>query len=445
MPSLKEQPLSDPTENTDSLHSTLKELADVKYALDVSSIVAITNRSGNISYVNDKFCEISKYARAELIGQNHRIVNSKFHPKEFFRGLWNTILKGQVWQGEIRNRAKDGQYYWVHSTIVPFLAKNGKPYQFVVIHNEITKRKEMEEALSSLPQRILAAQESERERIALDIHDDLGQSLATLKMLFQANFSDNQSLSQKSFRETIEYLDSIINKTRHIASALRPSTLDVLGLQSSLKTLFADFRKNKDLKLRVRMNALSGIVFKGDVINFYRVIQEALTNIIKHANARHVGIDFSRQGDRLVMKIKDDGGGFSYEDHRRDSADDLGLGLSTMQERASLLGGQFQLQSSPGKGTVITLAVPVTYRGADRKNLSSAGDQDVSRVSLEILTQREQDILRLIAAGLANKNIASRLKISIRTVEVHRSHLTAKLGIKTTAGLVKYALSHKIV
>ena len=444
MPSLKEQPLSDPAENNDSLHSTIKELADVKYALDVSSIVAITNRSGNISYVNDKFCKISKYTRAELIGQSHRIVNSKFHPKEFFRDLWNTILKGQVWQGEIRNRAKDGQYYWVHSTIVPFLDQNGKPYQFVVIHNEITKRKEMEEALSSLPQRILAAQESERERIALDIHDDLGQSLATLKMLFQTNFSENQDHSQKSSRETLEYLDSIINKTRHMAAALRPSTLDVLGLQSSLKTLFADFRKNKNLKLRVKMNALSGIVLKGDVINFYRVIQEALTNIIKHANARHVGIYFSRQGDQLVMKIKDDGDGFSYEDHRRDSADDPGLGLSTIQERASLLGGQFQLQSAPGKGTVITLAAPVSYRGTGRRNLSSPGDQDVSRVSLEILTQREQDILRLIAAGLANKNIASRLKISIRTVEVHRSHLTAKLGIKTTAGLVKYALSHKI-
>lgn len=243
-------------------------------------------------------------------------------------------------------------------------------------------RKQMEEDVEALPQGIIQAQEAEAKRVSREIHDDLGQSLVTLKMFIQAHHAASiRHLSEaeetKSFRKIIRYLDAIIEKTRGLAAGLRPAALEVLGLTAALRTLINEFRCQKDLRIRFRCGSLDDLRFQGEMINLYRIIQEALTNIVRHASATHVYIHIKRVKDHLKVVITDNGCGLQSDHGTPNLAAEwrgrqtpakstsspkgrpAGLGFSTMRERSRLLGGSFEVKSIAQKGTTILVDIPL--------------------------------------------------------------------------------------
>lgn len=136
--------------NEIALKASLKNIEDYKFALDESASITITDSNGIIKYVNDSFCNLSKYSREELVGKTHQIINSKYHSKAFFKELWDTITAGKVWRGEVKNKAKDGSFYWALSTVIPFLDSNNKPFQFMAIRIDITEKKMADEKAISI-------------------------------------------------------------------------------------------------------------------------------------------------------------------------------------------------------------------------------------------------------------------------------------------------------
>ncbi|MEW9050907.1 MAG: PAS domain S-box protein [Neobacillus sp.] len=355
----RQKPLTEMANLELELKKSLQELMDIKFALDESSIVAITDSRGIITYVNEQFCQISKYRKEELIGQDHRILNSEFHAPSFFKDMWKTIGMGEVWKGEIRNRAKDGTLYWVDTTIVPFLNEKGKPYQYLAIRYEITERKRVEQELQKMMTTIIDVQEEERKRLSRNLHDGIGQNLYSHLITINRLISEiNHPLLQQMQQEATQ----LIQEIRDISWELRPSVLDDLGLVPAIRSFLSRFSENYNIDVYFEC-VLNHRLTISIELTIYRIIQEALTNIRKYANVRDAAVTIREMDDTVRILIEDHGEGFDPETQTR------GVGLFSMDERARAVGGELTIYSIPGKGTKVILEVPSSIPEKEEKEL----------------------------------------------------------------------------
>ncbi|WP_186576352.1 PAS domain-containing protein [Aquibacillus kalidii] len=332
----------------EELQRSMQELIDIKFALDESTIVAITDKQGKITYVNDKFVAISKYSKDELIGQKHSIINSGFHPHSFFKDLWKTIGTGNVWKGEIKNKAKDGTYYWVDTTIVPFLDDSGKPYQYLAIRSEITKRKQIEEELQHTLTRIIDVQEEERKRFSRELHDGIGQNLYS--HLITINRLSTE-LEHPLLDQLQEEATDIIQDVRDFSWELRPSVLDDLGLVPAIRSFLNRYSDNYQIDVYFECSLVKR--FESNIeITIYRIIQEALTNVRKYANVDQAAVTIRETEDGVRVLIEDKGKGFIRGELSP------GVGIVSMEERAKSVGGELYVNSELDKGTRVVLEIP---------------------------------------------------------------------------------------
>jgi len=388
------------------LRATERELRDVKAALDEHSIVAITDSAGTITYVNDKFCAISGFSRNELIGHDHRVINSGYHSKAFFRDLWNTISRGKVWRGEIRNRAKDGSLYWVDTTIFPFLGDNGKPFQYVAIRTDITARKADEEALQQMAAE-LAEKNRELEAIVYTVSHDLRSPLVNIQgfgrqlqracdaiVVATHSAGANGGVPVERLRQPVESA---------IPQALRFINAGITRIESLISGLLRYSRLGR-VTLNVcpiDMNAMLGEVMAamkfqldeagaevcveslplclGDAAQANQVFANLLDNAVKYRSADRrlvIGIRGEVRDGRAVYAVSDNGIGIAPEHQAKvfeifhrlnpEATPGEGLGLAIAQRVLERQKGRISLESVPGQGSTFIVSLPSVATNPNR-------------------------------------------------------------------------------
>ena len=389
--------ISEQKRSEQQLLDTVREMRDIRAALDEHSIVAITDAAGRITYVNDKFCSISKYSREELLGKDHRIINSKHHSKEFFRNLWGTIGMGGVWHGEIKNRAKDGSYYWVATTIFPRLNPAGAPVQYISIRTDITQRKADEAELQRFAAD-LAEKNKELETIVYTVSHDLrsplvnvqgfGKQLNRACAKIQAAVAaghdgqvpavDLKAPVEVAIPQALRFINAGVNKMEMLLNGLlRYSrlgriafTIQPLDMNELISEIIAAMRfQIDDAKAEVHVAPLPPCL--GDRAQTSQAFANLLDNAIKYrdaARALRIKVGGNVTGGMAVYTVSDNGIGIapSHQEkafeifHRLnpDTGNGEGLGLTIAQRVLEREGGKIWIESQEGVGSTFFVALP---------------------------------------------------------------------------------------
>ena len=330
---------------------TLRSLDEIRYALDQAAIVAITDHRGIITYANDKFCEISKYSRGELVGQDHRIVNSGYHPKAYIRDLWRTIAHGRVWRGELRNRAKDGSIYWVDTTIVPFLDGRGKPRQYLAIRSDITQRKIAEGQLRE--QAALAHLGQLAAVVAHEVRNPLAGLRASLQVL---DGRTTGSRDREIISAMIQRIDGLNEKVDDLLLYARPKPprLQALDVHAVLQEAAASARAATGHDVPpIDVQTQPGTRVLADPDMFRAAMLNLLMNAAQAGGSSPVEVTAAVTPTHCRVTISDRGPGIAedirdrvFEPFFTTRANGTGLGLAVVRRLLDLQDGTVALHDS---------------------------------------------------------------------------------------------------
>jgi PAS domain S-box-containing protein len=366
-----------------ALQETIVRLEELRYALDQAAIVASTDHRGIITYVNDKFCAISKYSRDELLGRDHRIINSGFHAKAFMRTLWRTIAQGRVWRGEIRNRASDGSIYWVDTTIVPFLDDRGRPRQYLAIRSDITQRKAAEDKLAD--QAALTQLGHLAAIVAHEVRNPLAGLRGTLEVL-QPRLGASPR-EHAVIQVMIERIDALNAKVTDILRFARPQppVLQQLDVGAIVDDAVASACASIGGVLPEVVRATNSAPVRAD----REMLRAALLNLLLNAlqsGATRVEIHSASDADVCRIRILDNGSGIPadvaahvFEAFYTTKKTGTGLGLPIVKRLIELQHGSVRLGPREGGGTVAEIMLPL---GVDIGAVPAASTEEHQEDSL---------------------------------------------------------------
>jgi len=348
-----------------ALGRSIKDLADTNFALNQAAIVATTNVKGEITFVNDKFVEISKYPREELLGRDHRIINSGYHSKEYIRDLWTTIASGRIWRGELRNRAKDGSVYWVDTTIVPFLDERKKPYQYMAIRYEITDRKRSEDRLRE--QAALARLGEMAAVVAHEVKNPLAAIKGALQVIGGRMPADSRD--RLVIGDIVARVDSLNDIVQDLLVFARPREPQLAPVA------VADLLENTAGLLRKDPAYASlGITVSGatpvlplDVDQMRTVFLNLLLNAAQASGASgRITVTVRADDLAATIAIADDGPGIPpdvrpkiFEPFFTTKHRGTGLGLPTARRVVERHHGTIDVDCPPSGGTIVTVTLPL--------------------------------------------------------------------------------------
>ena len=358
---------------------SIKELSNFKTALDQHAIVVTTDAHGTITHANDKFCEISKYTREELIGMDHSIINSGYHPKTFFEDLWKTISSGRVWKGEIKNRAKDGTFYWVRSTIVPIINQRGKTVQYIAIRADITDRKLAEQLLiitRDEANRANAAKSQFLSNMSHELRTPMNSILGFAQLMAHEN---TLSVEHRDFVQEIikagDHLLKLINEVLDLAKIesghieLSLESVEVCPVVDECLSLVSSFADKR--KIHMSHGGLENVTVRADRTRLRQVLLNLLSNAIKYnREGGSVKLKIQPAENNLRILVTDTGLGisetrlkelfqpFNRLDAENSGIEGTGIGLTITRRIVEMMGGKVDVESEIGIGSTFWIELP---------------------------------------------------------------------------------------